>query len=174
ASPKAVVLRLAAVYGPRMKGNYARLLRALRRGLFVPVGAGHNRRTLVHEADVAQALLLAAEHPAAPGQVFNVTDGTTPPFRAILAAMAAAVGRTPPRLHLPVAPLRLALAGLERGVGLVGKRSPLGPATLAKLLEDVAVSGAKIQRELGFHPTYDIASGWRETVRQINILQVSG
>ena len=45
----AVVLRLAAVYGPRMKGNYRRMAGALRRRLFFPVGRGENRRTLVFD-----------------------------------------------------------------------------------------------------------------------------
>src|SRR5215203_4106387 len=70
------VLRLAAVYGPAVKGNYERLVRALARRRFVPVGRGENNRTLVFEDDVARAMLLAATHPAAPGRVFNVTDGS--------------------------------------------------------------------------------------------------
>ena len=71
----AVVLRLAAVYGPSMKGNYPRLLRALQQRRFAFVGKGDNRRTLVHLEDVCAASLLAAEHPRAVGQIYNVTDG---------------------------------------------------------------------------------------------------
>ena len=33
-----VVLRLSAVYGPRVRGNYRRLLRAMARGRFVSIG----------------------------------------------------------------------------------------------------------------------------------------
>lgn len=50
-----VVLRLAAVYGARVKGNYQRLLDAVARGCFVPLGHGGNRRTLVYDRDVAAA-----------------------------------------------------------------------------------------------------------------------
>src|SRR5512143_943614 len=53
--PLGTVLRLAAVYGPRVKGNYLRLLRALAGRRFVPVGKGTNRRTLIYEEDVARA-----------------------------------------------------------------------------------------------------------------------
>ena len=73
------VLRLAAVYGPRVTGNYARLARAIESGWFVPVGEGLNRRTLVHEADVAEAALLAARSPQAAGRLYNVSDGSHPP-----------------------------------------------------------------------------------------------
>jgi hypothetical protein len=35
---------------------------------------------------------------------------------------------------------------------------------LAKYLEDVAVPGDAIRRELGFAPTVDLDEGWREAV----------
>ena len=38
---------------------------------------------------------------------------------------------------------------------------------LDKLVEDVAVSGERIQHELGFRPGFDLVTGWRETVRRI-------
>ncbi len=39
-APMATVLRSAAVYGPRVKGNYQRLVTALARRRFVPIGRG--------------------------------------------------------------------------------------------------------------------------------------
>ena len=69
------VLRLGAVYGSRIKGNYERLTCALARHRFFPAGDGHNRRTLVYDKDVGRAAVLAVSHPAAAGRVFNVTDG---------------------------------------------------------------------------------------------------
>ena len=69
------MLRLGAVYGSRIKGNYERLLRALARNRFIPIGNGLNRRTLVYDKDVGRAAVLAVSHPAAAGRVFNVTDG---------------------------------------------------------------------------------------------------
>ena len=101
AAPSAVVLRLAAVYGPSVKGNYERLVRALARGRFVPVGDGNNARTLVFEDDAAQAILLAASRPDATGGIFNVTDGGIHTVREIVEAIARALGRRPPRLSVP-------------------------------------------------------------------------
>ena len=67
------MLRLGAVYGSRIKGNYERLVRSLVRGRFIPVGYGANRRTLVYDKDVARAAVLAAIHDAAAGKIYNVS-----------------------------------------------------------------------------------------------------
>ena len=167
AEPLGVVLRLATVYGARMKGNYVRLVRALHKGWFVPVGRGENRRTLVCDRDAARAALLAAEQRQAAGKIYNVTDGSVHTFEQIVIAICRALGRKPPGYCLPAPPVR-AVAGLvEDSLSLVGMRSPVGRWTVDKLLEDMAISGTKIQRELGFRPRVDLATGWREVVENI-------
>lgn len=165
--PLGVVLRLGAAYGTRIKGNYRRLLQALAKRRFIPIGSGHNRRTLIYDQDIAQAALLALEHPQAAGRIYNVTDGEIHTLNAIIEAMCAALGRRYPRLSLPVGPVRWAAGMLEDVAQLVGRQSPIVRATVDKYVEDVAVDGSRIQRELGFTPAYDLASGWRETVAEM-------
>jgi len=161
------VLRIAAVYGPRMKGNYPRLVEAIRRKRLALIGDGRNRRTLVHEADVCDAAIAAAEHEAAINQTFNVTDGRVHTMREIIAAISAALEQRPPRLHLPARPVRAVAGLLEDGLRVAGKISPVGRATIDKLTEDIAVSGEKIQRQLGFQPQFDLQAGWRQTIAQM-------
>ena len=110
-------MRLGAVYGPRIKGNYERLTRALARHRFIPIGNGLNRRTLIYDKDVGRAAVLAVSHPAAAGRVFNVTDGEYHTLNEIIESICAALGRTPPRLSLPVVPVRF-LAGIVEEYGL--------------------------------------------------------
>lgn len=164
--PLGVVLRLAAVYGRRVKGNYQRLLTALARGRFVPLGRGANVRTLVYERDVAAATLLALQAPAAAGQIYNVTDGTVHSLHDIKVAICDALGRRPPRVYLPVGPLRLLVGVVEDAFALVGRPAPIGRATVAKYLEEIRVDGRRLQQELGFCPRYALAAGWAEVVRQ--------
>ena len=164
-TPLGVVLRFASVYGPRMKGNYRRLVQQLARGRFMPVGSGQNRRTLVYDQDVARAVLLAAAHPAAAGQIYNVTDGQVHSMAEIIAAICAGLGRKPPALALPVGPVRLAAGWLEDASKLVGRPASIGRATVDKYVEDVQVSSARIQAELGFVPQYDLSAGWHETIQ---------
>ena len=42
------------------------------------------------------------------------------------------------------------------------RKSPVGRSTVDKLIEDLAVNGDKIQRELGFRPRFDLAPGWKD------------
>lgn len=155
--PLATVLRSAAVYGPRVKGNYQRLVTALARRRFVPIGRGENLRTLIYEDDLAAAAALAAVHPAAAGRVYNVSDGTPHPLSEIIDAIALALDRRPPRWHVPVAPVRAAL----RVASVADRRLP---RMLDKYLEAAAVDASRIRRELGFQPATDLVDGWRRTV----------
>jgi nucleoside-diphosphate-sugar epimerase len=161
--PLGVVLRVAAVYGSHVKGNYRQLVRWLRRGVFLPVGSGENRRTLVHELDVANAALLAALHPAAAGRVYNVTDGHVHTFREIVAVICEVLGRKPPSMYVPT-PLAQAGARLLDSGLILAKRSRIAGPLVEKLVEDMAVSGGRIQEELGFTPRFSLRSGWQETI----------
>jgi UDP-glucose 4-epimerase len=161
--PSAVILRLAAVYGRRMKGNYHRLVRAIQHGTFIPIGAGANRRTLVHEEDVIRAAMLVAEQET-PRRVYNVTDGDIHRVREIVEAISLAADRRLLPGYLPLAPLRLVVGAIEDALRLIGRTPPIDRQTVDKLVEDVAVSGRLLQVDLGFRPIFDLVSGWRHAL----------
>jgi nucleoside-diphosphate-sugar epimerase len=170
--PLGTVLRLGAVYGPRMKGNYRELVHALSRGWFVPVGPGANRRTLIFDTDVADAATAVAQSSHAVGRIYNVTDRAFHPMREIIAAICRALGRKAPRLCLPVAPIRAAAATLETIARAAGLSPPVRAATVEKYLEDVAVRGDLITAEVGWVPRVDLQTGWNETVLGLKRLGV--
>lgn len=165
--PHTVILRLAAVYGNNLKGNYAYLIKNLKRGRFLPIGPGHNQRTLVHEQDVATAALLAAENTVPAGQIYNVTDGQIYTFKTILQEICAGLERPYPPFHLPILPIRLTITFSEKIFHLFGLTSPIQLSMLNKLLENVAVNGQKIQRELGFRPQYNLRQGWSQALQKV-------
>ena len=162
-SPIGIVLRMAAIYGPRMKGNYPRLVNALSQGWFVPVGDGHNRRTLIYEDDVVRAALLAAMHPKAPGRVYNVSDGGIHMLSEVIASICAALGRRVPRFFLPTRPTRWVTNAAD-GLAKFAGRSLNLTTVIDKFVEDVAVRSERIRRELAFEPLYGLEEGWRRTV----------
>jgi UDP-glucose 4-epimerase len=166
--PAAVVLRLAAVYGPRLKGNYRALVRHLAAGRPLPILPGANRRTLVFDDDVGAAAVLAAGHVTAPGRVYNVTDGSIHRFSQITTAICEALGRTTPSLGVPAEFARAAVTAARPLL-----RGPLArvPAMVDKYVEDAAVDGSRIQRELGFRPAVGLSEGWRRTVQSVRCEQ---
>jgi nucleoside-diphosphate-sugar epimerase len=157
-----VTLRIAAVYGRSTKGSYHEFVRWLRRGLFVPVGDGNNRRTIVHEEDVADAAVLAAWHPAAAGRTYNVTDGQIYTTREIVRSICVQIGRRPPRIHVPVSAASRVARVVDSGMVALGL-PVLAVPLLEKLTEDRAVNGMRIQQELGFRPRFDLRAGWEAT-----------
>ena len=166
--PLGCVLRLGAVYGSRIKGNYERLTQALARHRFIPIGSGLNRRTLVYDKDVAQAAVLAVSHLAAAGRLFNVTDGKFHTLNEIIISICAALGRKPPWLSLPLGASRLIAGAIEKCGCAIGLKLPAIRAMIDKYTEDIAVDGSRIQKELGFVPKYDLKAGWEETIRERN------
>ena len=162
-----VVLRLGSVYGPGMKGNYPRLIRAINRGLYIPIGSGTNLRTLIFLDDISHAALLAGKHPDAVGDIYNVTDGQVHDLNSIADAICTALNKQPRRLHIPIAPVRLVCGLIEDVAKLCGKDSTIKRATVDKITENAAVSGNKFQREIGFKPKYDLLFGLRKTVENV-------
>lgn len=161
------VLRMSAVYGTRVKGNYRRLVRGLARRRFLAVGKSENRRTLVYDQDAASAAVLAAVHPAAAGRVFNVTDGSIYSLAEILRTLSELLGRRPPRISVPAGIARIAAGAMELEGRMTGRPSPLSRKTVNKYLEDLPVSSKRIATELGFAPQFDLIRGWTEVIAEM-------
>ena len=158
------VLRFAAVYGPRVKGNYRRLVQALARGRFVPIGRGDNHRSLIYVDDAADATVLALTHPAAGGRVFNVCDAESYAVRDIIGAICDALGRRPPRFAVPAAAARLGAGLVEAAARIGGWAAPVGRQAVDTYLEHIVVSGTLMEQVLGFRATMGLREGWRETI----------
>lgn len=138
-----VVIRPPLVYGPGVKGNFARMVQWVRQGLPLPLGAVHNRRSLVAIDNLVDLIALCAspEHsPQATNQTFMVADGDDVSTTELLRRVAHAYGK-PARL-LPVP------TGLMRGAAhLLGKA-----AAADRLLSSLQVDASKALDLLGWIP----------------------
>jgi nucleoside-diphosphate-sugar epimerase len=137
---EAVVLRPPLVYGPGVGANFLRLLRACRRGLPLPLGAVRNRRSLIHVANLADAVATCLSHPRATGHRFLVHDGPTPSTPELVAALRASFG-LPPRL-VPVPP-----ALLRAGLLLLGRAD-----AYERLAGSLALDDARFRKLTGWSP----------------------
>ncbi|KAA3627107.1 MAG: NAD-dependent epimerase/dehydratase family protein [Proteobacteria bacterium] len=168
-SMHSTVVRLPLVYGPGNKGNIPRMIAAIDRGRFPPLPKVQNKRSMVHVDDVVRALILAAESPAADGQIYLVTDGHPYSTRELYDAICRELGRPAPNWGVPAWLLRLG-AGLGDALRAISRRStPLTGDTLNKLLGSAWYSNEKIREELGFEPRYSFYDALPEMVREYQL-----
>jgi nucleoside-diphosphate-sugar epimerase len=108
-----VIIRPPLVYGPGVKANFLRLIQAVQKGVFLPLGKVNNKRSLVALDNLVDLILTCLKHPAAAGQTFLVSDGQDLSTPGLIRKIARAMGKKA-RL-LPVPPYLLRLAGRIMG-----------------------------------------------------------
>lgn len=115
------VVRPPLVYGPGVKANFRSLMRAVERGLPLPLGSiTDNRRSLVALDNLVDLLLTCIDHPAAANQTFLASDGEDLSTAELIRRMGHALGK-PARL-LSVPPGWLVLGARLLGKGAVAQR----------------------------------------------------
>ena len=155
-----VIIRPPLVYGPKVKGNLQQLLRAIKLGLPLPLGAVKNSRSLVYVGNLVDAILTCTSHPAAKNQTFIVSDGedlSTPELIRRLATHARKLpGASRAKLFtlVPIPPQLLISIGK-----FTGKAS-----TIEKLLGSLTVDSTYIQKTLNWHPPFTVDQGLDQTV----------
>jgi nucleoside-diphosphate-sugar epimerase len=138
------IVRPPLVHGPGVKGNLAALMKALRLGLPLPLGAIHNRRSLVGVDNLADALAFLAARDAQ--GCFLVRDGEDVSTTQLIRLMAEAAGLRPRLLPVPASLLRLAGA-------LVGKGAAVQRLTGSLVVDDAPL------RLLGWRPPLGLQGG---------------
>ena len=146
-----VIIRPPLVYGAGVKANFLSMMRAVKSGLPLPLGAIDNRRSLVYVENLVSLILKCIEHPAAANQVFLAADGEDLSTTGLLLACAKALG-VKARL-LPV-PQKL----IELGAALIGKRN-----VAQRLCGNLQIDISKARSLLGWEPPFSVADGLKKT-----------
>jgi UDP-glucose 4-epimerase len=156
----APILRLPLVYGPEMKANALRLFQTVARGVPLPVGAVHNRRSYLFTGNLTAAILATLASDAG-GDTFFVSDGQDLSTAELAQEIGRALGRKPRILSVPFA--------LLQGVGRAGDvlarlvPFPLTTAALDRLTGSLTVDASKLTRLTGFRPPYSVPEALRIT-----------
>jgi UDP-glucose 4-epimerase len=163
--PHACVVRATPVYGPGSKGNVSRMIRAMARGVFPAPPDTRNARSMIHVDDLARALDLCADHEAAAGRLFIVSDGRVYSTRQIYEWVRASMGKGQPVWSVPASVLRAAgKVGDALGV-VAGKPLPLNGGLVERLLGSACYDSSLIRRTLGFAPEWDLERSLPAIVR---------
>lgn len=154
---KLTVLRPSWLYGPRDRITLARILGKLQSGKFRLIGPGDNRISAIDASEVARATLLAAFHPDAEGEAFNLTDLGEITQAEYFGMMARAAGLPPVtrKVNYPLA--FYAAAALEHWGRLV---HPAQPPMLTRysawlMGRRLWYDNTKIRNILGWQPLVD-------------------
>jgi nucleoside-diphosphate-sugar epimerase len=163
------ILRPGFIYGPRDTRNLPKLAGAVRRGKFAFIGSRDNVVPIVHVSDVVQAMLLAAQAPAARGRVYHVTDGSRTTVGAFVDYLAELLHCPPPQKVLPYAVPYLGCVVFEAWGWLRGRpaAAPITRASLRFLGTSRFVDVRRAREELGYDPRVTYREGVATTLRWI-------
>lgn len=137
------ILRPPLAYGPGVKANFLSLMRAIARGLPLPLASVRNGRSLVFAGNLAEAIARCLET-GAQGRIYLVCDGPAVSTPELCRALGRALGRAARLFPFPPALLEL---------------SP----PLRKLTRSLEASDRAIRRELGWSPPFSFEEGIRRT-----------
>lgn len=105
-----VIIRPPLVYGPGVKANFRAMMKAIMWQIPLPLGAVHNRRSLVAIDNLLDLIVTCLKHPSAVGQTFMVSDGMDVSTTALVQKIAVAMRRPCWLIPVPQALLRVLLS----------------------------------------------------------------
>jgi uncharacterized protein YbjT (DUF2867 family) len=169
------ILRPTMIYGAPGDRNLSRLLATLAKAarvtrprglsLVVPVpGGGATLQQPVHVADLAGAVLAAAERPRAARSSYDVAGPRPLAFAELLRLSAAAVGGRLCLLPVPLAPV----VALTRGYERLSRRPRIRAEQWQRLAEDKAFGIDAAVRDLAYAPR-SFADGIREEAAALGL-----
>jgi nucleoside-diphosphate-sugar epimerase len=160
-----LVVRAPAVYGPGDRETLA-YFRAVARGFAPRPNLPDARLSLIHVADLADALALAVERPL-PASVCEIDDGRDGgyDYGDMQAAAEAALGRTARTLAIS----RVAMDGIAQvnrvSHALGGPVQILTPGKVKEIFHgDWTVHDRRLTAAIGFAARYDLARGFADTI----------
>lgn len=146
-----VIVRPVLVYGPGVKANFRSMMEWLVKGVPLPLGAVHNKRSLVSVFNLVDLIMCCIDHPDAANQVFLVSDGEDVSTPQLLSKLGTHLGKKPLLLPIPSWALYLAASTL-------GKR-----AVAERVCGSLQVDISKTRRMLGWAPVVSLDDALHKT-----------
>jgi nucleoside-diphosphate-sugar epimerase len=158
-----VILRVAAVYGPR-DPDFLSLFRYVRSGIVPTIGFRSRPFSLCYVKDVVRALRLAAEKPVAGGEILNISDPEPYTLGQFGRAAADALGVDAKRIVIPFGLAFPAVLAMKLLSGIVRKPTPINMDKYRDYRQaGWVVDVTKARAQLGFEAGTPLEAGTRET-----------
>lgn len=148
-----VIIRPPLVYGPGVRANFRSMMRWLKRGVPLPLGAIHNKRSLVALDNLIDLIITCLDHSNAANQTFLVSDGEDLSTTELLRRMGLALGRPARLIPMPA-------SLLEAGAVLLGRRD-----MAQRLCGSLQVDISKARNLLEWTPPITVNEGLRRVAQ---------
>ena len=145
-----VIIRPPLVYGPGARGNFESMIRWIEARVPLPLGAIHNKRSLVAIDNLVDLIFTCIQHPAASNQIFLVCDGEDLSTTELLLRIGRALDKPARLIPVPQSLLRAAAA-------LTG-RSDLAQ----KLIGSLQIDADHTRKLLGWSPRMSVDEALRQ------------
>lgn len=101
-----VIIRPPLVYGSGVRANFASMIRWVDKGVPLPFGAIHNKRSLVALDNLVSFIICCMKHPKAANEIFLISDGEDVSTTQLLKKVADALGKKTMLVPIPVELMR--------------------------------------------------------------------
>jgi UDP-glucose 4-epimerase len=143
------IVRIPLVYGAGVSANFASLIKAVQRGIPLPLGSVAAPRSLLGMRNLIEALMACVECSEAAGQLLHIADQEALPVRELVKAIGAALGRRARLVNVP--PALLQAAGR-----LLGRSDQIG-----RLISPQRLDIRHAQNILGWTPRHPLGEDLR-------------
>lgn len=159
---RAAILRISESYGPGDR-RLLKLYRGIAAGRFVRIGGGQNLHHPVYIDDLVDGLRAAADCPERVDGPVVLAGPAAVTSDEMISAVAAALGKEPPRLRIPMWPLMAAAVVMETVLRPIGIQPPLHRRRMNFFIKSFHFDTDALAKKLGYRPRIDFAEGARRT-----------
>jgi nucleoside-diphosphate-sugar epimerase len=154
----ATIFRPVGIHGPGDMRFY-KLFRTIAKGTFRMIGDGKPLYHMTYIDDLVDGIILCGEHPGALGQIYILSGPRYTTVTELVAAVAKAVGREPPRGRIPLWPVMVSAVLCEALCRPLRLEPPLHKRRLDFFVNDRGFTSAKAAREIGYAPRISLEDG---------------
>ncbi|MGB5157417.1 MAG: SDR family oxidoreductase [Desulfobacterales bacterium] len=151
---KVVIIRAPMVYGPGVKANFFRLLRAVDSGIPLPFAGIKNRRSMIYLGNLVDLIIKCLAYNGTGQKTYLVSDGEDISTPQLVRQIAKSLGKPARLFYVPLFLLRF-------GGGLLTGKSH----TIKRLVVSLAVDYSKIRKEISWKPPFTLEQGLEETAK---------
>lgn len=158
-----IVLRPCLVYGPGGTGEFLKICKLIKKGVFPRIGMGRNLTPIVHVADVVQAAVKGLEKGAS-GKVFIIASNHSPPLKELHKLICEALGIRRIYFYVPLPIAYLGAFFFEKVATTSNTPTIASRKNILSVVKDRTFDISRAKNDLRYRPAISLSKGIRQTV----------